>query len=101
MLSLKESLYPDCFTRRLKLDSSCAFLHHGSSRLVFSSILTAICVVVAFLTFSSTALRCGIARFDDVVSSDEVLTLETPAIHQTQQVKNTPYQSLLIKPVFN
>ena len=47
MLSLNEALYCDCFILRLKLDSSCAFLDQGNSRLVFSSILTAICAIVA------------------------------------------------------
>ena len=66
MLSLNEALYPDCFILRLKLDSSCAFLDQGNSRLVFSSILTAICAIVALLTFCDTALRCGITRLDAI-----------------------------------
>ena len=35
----------------------------------------------------------------DTVCSNEMLTVETSAVHQTSQAKNIPYQPLLIKPI--
>ena len=37
----------------------------------------------------------------DAVCSNEGLTLETSAAHYIPQVKNIPYQPLLIKLIFN